>query len=152
MTQSPTIHATALLVGHRGVLIRGPSGSGKSRLALSLLQSADTGFARLVGDDRIQLAASHGRLLMRAPTALEGLIEIRGLGILRLPFEPVAVAHIAVDLGTPDAARLPEPAALSVAIEGVRLARLPVAPGQDALPLLLAVLHETAGGTGLRPA
>ena len=82
-----TIHATAVLCGTRGILIRGPSGSGKSSLALSLLRG--TSFARLVGDDRIHLEIAHGRLLMRPAKALEGLIEIRGLGIRRLSFEPV---------------------------------------------------------------
>lgn len=142
MTQSPsTVHATALIVGHRGILIRGPSGSGKSRLALSLLQSAGSGFVRLVGDDRIHLAAVNGRLLMRPATALAGLIELRGLGIVRLPFEPVAVAHLVVDLAAPDAARIPDPAAQSVEIAGVRLARLPVAPGGDPFSQLLGFLQ-----------
>ncbi len=142
VTQSPsTVHATALIVGHRGILIRGPSGSGKSRLALSLLQSAGSGFVRLVGDDRIHLAAVNGRLLMRPATALAGLIELRGLGIVRLPFEPVAVAHLVVDLAVPDAARIPDPAAQSVEIAGVRLARLPVAPGGDAFSQLLGFLQ-----------
>ena len=138
MTQSvPTIHASAVLVGHRGILIRGPSGSGKSRLALSVLQSG-TGFARLVGDDRVHLEAAHGRLLMRPPHVLAGLIEVRGLGIVRLPYEPVAVARLVVDLAATDAVRLPDPSATVADIEGVRLARLPVAAGANALPLLLA--------------
>jgi hypothetical protein len=68
----PTIHASAVLVGHRGILIRGPSGSGKSRLALALLQSAGAGFARLVGDDRIHLEAVHGRLLDAAGDGAAG--------------------------------------------------------------------------------
>jgi serine kinase of HPr protein (carbohydrate metabolism regulator) len=144
---SATIHASALLLGHRGILIRGPSGSGKSRLALSLLQSADAGFTRLVGDDRIHLEARHGRLLMRPSGALAGLIEVRGLGILRIPFEPVAVARAVVDLDAPDATRLPDPAAMAIQIEGVTLARLPVAPGIAALPLLRAFLLENVGGT-----
>ena len=139
MQPPATIHATGLLVGHRGILVRGPSGSGKSQLALALLQSA--GFTRLVGDDRIQLEAVHGRLLMRAVPVLQGLIEIRGLGLRSLPFEPVAVAHLVVDLAADDAARLPEPESTSLAIEGIPLARLPVAPGQDALPALLGFLR-----------
>lgn len=143
MTQSPsTIHATGVIAGHRGILIRGPSGSGKSRLALTLLQSAGSGFARLVGDDRLHLEALNGRLLMRPATALAGLIECRGLGIVRLPFEPVAVVDLAIDLAAPDADRLPDPAALSVEIAGVRLARLPVAPGADAFRQLLCFLQS----------
>jgi HPr kinase/phosphorylase len=142
MTAGSTIHATALIVGHRGILIRGPSGSGKSRLALMLLQSVGSGFARLVGDDRIHIEAVNGRLLMRPATALAGFIELRGLGIVRLPSEPVAVAHLAIDLAASDAARLPESAALSVEIAGVRLARLPVAPGADAFTPLLGYLRH----------
>ena len=69
----PTIHASAVLVGRRAVLIRGPSGSGKSRLALALLQAAQSGalpFARLVADDRALVEACNGRLLVRpAPRA-----------------------------------------------------------------------------------
>jgi HPr kinase/phosphorylase len=149
---STTIHATALIVGHHGILIRGPSGSGKSRLALTLLQSAGSGFARLVGDDRIHLEAVHGRLLMRPATALAGLIEIRGLGIVRYAFEPVAVAHLAIDLAAADAARLPLPAALGVEIEGVRIARLAVAAHGDAYQQLKGLLHGNVDLPGLLPA
>lgn len=137
---APTIHASAVLFGHRGILIRGPSGSGKSRLALSVLQSGG-GFARLVGDDRLHVDVAHGRLLMRPPQVLAGLIEVRGLGIVRLPYEPVAVAHLVVDLAAPDAVRLPDPSAVQVEIDGVRLARLPVAAGANAVPLLMAFCH-----------
>ena len=89
MNQSPTIHASAVLVGARAVLIRGPSGSGKSRLALALLHAAAQGlipFARLVADDRAHVEAAHGRLLVRPAEALAGLIEVRGLGIRRVPY------------------------------------------------------------------
>src|ERR1700691_4997428 len=96
-----TVHASAVLVGARAVLIRGPSGSGKSRLALELIESARSGsllFARLVGDDRVYLQAAGGRLLVRPADALAGLIEVRGVGILRLPHEPSAVVGLVVDL------------------------------------------------------
>jgi serine kinase of HPr protein (carbohydrate metabolism regulator) len=137
-----TIHATALVLGHRGILIRGPSGSGKSSLALSLLQSTGGTFSRLVGDDRIYLEAAHGRLLMRPPMALQGLIEIRGIGIVRMPFEPVAVAHLVVDIAASDVQRLPQSEDLSASIAGVTLTRLPVAPGADARSRLLAFLVD----------
>jgi HPr kinase/phosphorylase len=139
MTMAATIHATGLLCGTRGILIRGPSGAGKSALAMSLLHSA--AFARLVGDDRLHLQAVHGRLLMRPAKALEGLIEIRGLGIRRLPFEPVAVADLVVDLAAGDAQRLPEQATTSALIEGISIARLAVAPGAEALSPVLAFLR-----------
>ena len=78
------MHASAVLAGSRATLIRGPSGSGKSRLALALIDAAVTGqirFARLVADDRVEVTASHGRLLLRPPPALAGLIEVRSLGV-----------------------------------------------------------------------
>src|SRR5947209_968172 len=88
---APTIHASAVLVGARAVLIRGPAGSGKSRLALDLIDAAAAGllpFGRLVADDRAHVEAVHGRLLVRPAARLAGLIEMRGLGLRRFPFEP----------------------------------------------------------------
>lgn len=137
-----TVHASAVLVGERAVLIRGPSGAGKSTLALALVQAARAGspaFARLVGDDRVHLEAAAGRLLVRPAPALAGLLEVRGLGILRLPHEPRAVVGLVVDLAA-DAPRLPDPAQRQVEIEGIALARLAVAAGQAPLPMLLALL------------
>src|ERR1700681_129941 len=105
-----TVHASAVLAGARAILIRGPAGAGKSRLALGLIQAAQCGllsFARLVGDDRLELAASHGRLLARPAQALAGLIEVRGVGIRRVDYEPVAVVGLVVDLAVAEAERLP---------------------------------------------
>lgn len=136
---TPTIHASAILLGHRGILIRGASGSGKSRLALALLRAAGSSFARLVGDDRIHLEAAHGRLLMRPAKKLEGLIEVRGVGIVRLPYEPVVVASLVIDLA-PEVLRLPQETDLETEIEGVALARLPVAPGADGASQVLGFL------------
>ncbi len=142
MTPSPTIHASAVLIGARAVLILGPSGSGKSSLALALLQAnVALPFARLVADDRAHVEAVHHRLLVRPAAALAGLIEVRGLGIRQLPHEPVAVVGLVVDLGVQDPARLPEPASLETKIEGITLPRLPVAAGADPLPILLAHLQ-----------
>src|SRR3954447_16551393 len=146
MNQSPSIHASAVLVGARAVLIQGPSGSGKSRLALALLHAAAQGlvpFARLVADDRAHVEARHGRLLVRPAEALAGLIEIRGLGIRRVPHEPLAVVGLLVELGQAAAERLPDPAGKQAGIAGIILPRLAVAAGADFLPLLLAELQIT---------
>lgn len=145
-----TIHASAILLGARAALIRGPSGSGKSRLALALLQAADRGtlaFARLVADDRAHVEAVHGRLLVRPAPALAGLLEVHGLGIRRVPHEPLAVVGLLVDLGLPEAARLPDPASRRAEIAGIQLPRLGVAAGADPLPMVLAHLL-TAEGQG----
>src|SRR5262245_25653584 len=107
---APTIHASAVLVGARAVLIRGPAGSGKSRLAMALLRVGTSGmlpFTRLIGDDRVHVEPAHGRLLIRPADRLAGLIEVRGLGIRRLPYEPLAVAGLVIDLAAVDSERLP---------------------------------------------
>jgi HPr kinase/phosphorylase len=141
---SPTIHASAVLIGARALLIQGPAGSGKSRLALALLQAAEQGalpFARLVADDRAQLDVAHGRLLVRPAPVLAGMIEVRGLGIRRVPFEPVAVVGMVVELGLAETKRLPEAEQQQTVIAGVQLPRLAVAAGIDPLPLVLAHLR-----------
>ncbi|HEY2227794.1 MAG TPA: HPr kinase/phosphatase C-terminal domain-containing protein [Xanthobacteraceae bacterium] len=143
-----TVHASAVLVGPRAILIRGPAGSGKTRLALGLIQAAACGlipFARLVGDDRVELAASHGRLLARPAPALAGLVEVRGLGIRRLDHEAVAVVGLVVDLARPAAERLPDAGAQQTTVTGVILPVLSIAPGSDPLPAVLArLLTSTA--------
>jgi HPr kinase/phosphorylase len=65
-----------------GVLLLGASGAGKSQLTLRLLAAG----ARLIADDRIELYARRGRLRARPPRGLAGLLEIRGLGIVKLPY------------------------------------------------------------------
>jgi HPr kinase/phosphorylase len=145
--KTATVHASAVLAGPRAILIRGPAGAGKSRLALALIQAAECGliaFARLVGDDRIELTAAHGRLLARAPPALAGLIEVRGLGLRRLEHEPVAVIGLVVDLEIPEAERLPRAAEQEIAVAGITIPRLAIGPGSDPLPAVLARLL-TAG-------
>jgi HPr kinase/phosphorylase len=141
--KNATVHASAVLAGRRAVLIRGPAGAGKSRLALALIQAADGGlisFARLVGDDRIELAVSHGRLLARPAQALAGLIEVRGLGIRRLDYEPVAVIGLVVDLAIAQAERLPETAGEEIEVAGIILPRLAIGPSSEPLPAVLARL------------
>jgi serine kinase of HPr protein (carbohydrate metabolism regulator) len=138
-----TVHASAVLVGPRAVLIRGPSASGKSRLALELLEAARTGalrFARLIADDRVYLEAVGGRLLARSPGALAGLIEVRGVGVLSTAHEACGVIGLVVDLAAPDAERLPKANARGTEINGIYLPRLPVAKDLAALPAVLAVL------------
>ena len=145
-----TIHASAVLVGARAVLIRGPSGSGKSRLALELLQAADRGalqFARLVADDRVHVEALHGRLLARPAAALAGLIEVRGMGIRQVAHEPLAVIGLLLDLGPGEATRMPDSGDAQDRIEGIMLPRLTAAPSTGPLPLVLAWLSTRGSHT-----
>jgi HPr kinase/phosphorylase len=140
---STTVHASAVLVGAQAVLIRGPSGSGKSRLSLDLIHAAESGmllFARLIGDDRVHLEAVGGRLLVRPAAALAGLIELRGFGLMRLAYEPSAVVGLIVDLAVADAERLPPPEQNRAQVAGITLRRLAVAPDRPALPAVLTLL------------
>jgi HPr kinase/phosphorylase len=142
-----TIHASAVLVGASAVLIRGPSGAGKSQLALGLIDAAGSGrlrFARLIADDRVRIETHHGRLLVRPAPTLAGLIEIRGIGIRRLPFEAMGVVSLVVDLRASDAARMPEPGAATTEINGILLPRLGVAPEHEALSTVIACLSTGA--------
>jgi HPr kinase/phosphorylase len=144
-----TAHASAVLVGSRAVLIRGPSGSGKSRLALGLIEAAQGGvllFARLVADDRAHLQASGGRLVVRPAEPLAGLIEMHGVGLLRLPHEPSAVVGLVADLAAADAQRLPAPESRRTEILGISLPRLAVASSAAALPAVLAVIKSAPNG------
>lgn len=116
------VHGTLVLLGDRGVLIMGPSGSGKSSLALDLVAHAD-GFAMLVSDDRVLIEhGADGRLVGRAPSVIAGQIEIRGIGIVVLPFEPRALVDLVVDLTDPERVeRMPE----AQSWNGVPLLRVP---------------------------
>jgi len=102
-------------------------------------------FARLVGDDRLHIEAAHGRLLVRPAGTLAGLIEIRGLGLRRLAYEPVAVVGLVVDLEAPEGERLPEPTTVT-SLAGVTVPRLCAAPGADALGMLIAALRTADTG------
>jgi len=144
--QSPSVHASAVLVGNRAVLIRGPSGSGKSRLAFDLILAGRSGqlpSAVLVGDDRVHLDTLAGELWVRPATELAGLIEIRGLGIRRCDFAREAVVGLVVDLAAEDAERLPPLEALEIRLNGVLIPRIPVETRYQPLPLVVAALTTT---------
>jgi len=119
----------------RGVLIEGPSGSGKSDLALRAL---DQGF-RLVADDRVLVWADRGRLYGRAPDALSGLIEVRGLDVVAVEPLPLSEIALLVVLEAPD--RIPDPA--TEAIIGIPIPRLAVAPFESSAPAKLSRAMET---------
>jgi HPr kinase/phosphorylase len=100
------IYGTCVALSGLGVLLRGPSGSGKSDLALRLID----GGAKLVADDHVELSLdAAGRVMARVPKPLAGLLEVRGIGILRMDAVRTAPIGLVVDL-TPDdqVERLPE--------------------------------------------
>lgn len=125
MSAAETIHGSCVVIGEAGLLIRGESGAGKSTLAREiLLQAGREGrFGRLVSDDRTRLAARHGRLLASAVPPLAGCIEVRGTGIVKLPFEGAAVVRLVVDL-CEDSSRYPGAEDATVILCGVPLPRI----------------------------
>lgn len=100
-----TLHASAVAEAGRGLLILGPSGSGKSALALELIAYG----AVLIADDLVRIVPEGGGLFAEAPDpqATGGPIEARGVGLLRLPFLPRAEIRLVLDLGTAETERLP---------------------------------------------
>lgn len=142
-----TIHATALVVGETGLLVTGPSGSGKSRMALELIQTAAAGgrFAALVSDDRVGLQVVGKRVLAIAPPQIAGMIELRGSGILKMAYLPRAVMHVAIAVNRPgDHPRLPPAGARLTPQPGVDLPLLHMVPGhlQDPMELVEAFRQD----------
>ncbi|MEX2650663.1 MAG: HPr kinase/phosphatase C-terminal domain-containing protein [Alphaproteobacteria bacterium] len=129
------VHGTCVALGRTGVLIRGPSGSGKSDLALRLIDEG----AVLVADDRVVLRRDAGRVTARAPETLAGLLEVRGLGIVRLAHRRRAALGLVVDLAAAGIERLPRAATcslLGLALPRIRLdARQASAPAKLRLAL-----------------
>ncbi|MGB3810238.1 MAG: aldolase [Parvibaculum sp.] len=108
MTTPTFVHGTCVALGGKGVLLRGRSGTGKSDLAFRLIRGR--GDARLVADDQVGLVNEAGRLVARAPAALAGLLELRGLGLVTMPTVSHIEVAIIVDLvPRDDVPRLPEP-------------------------------------------
>lgn len=105
-TDSECVHATAIAVAGRGALIRGPSGSGKSDLALRCLSLAPSTLlpsaVELVADDQVILTrdetANRARLIATAPQTLRGRLEVRGVGIIDIATIPAAEIALVVDL------------------------------------------------------
>jgi HPr kinase/phosphorylase len=121
MSKHILVHGTCISLKGKGVLLLGDSGAGKSDLALRLIHEGAT----LVADDRVVLGLKGGKLTASAPTTIAGLIEVRGLGIIKLPARP-AILALAVQLGD-EGPRLPGEESWSP--DGLK--------GAPSLPLLL---------------
>lgn len=137
------VHASCVAVDGCGVLLLGPPGSGKSDLALRLIDEG----AVLVADDQVGIRAEAGRLEAAPPAALAGRIEVRGLGILALAWRDSAPLCLAVELLTGAAPeRLPAPAERR--LEGVALPLVRLAPfeASAAAKVRLAVRAAAADG------
>lgn len=110
------LYGTCVEVDDVGIVLRGPPGSGKSDLALRLVDQG----ARLVADDQIHIWVDGGRLLGAAPGTIDGLMEVRGMGIITMPSVARVEIELVVDLlVAEDISRMPEPGYTEIA--GVRL-------------------------------
>ena len=155
MNAAENAHATGIRLGQHGVLIRGASGSGKSLLALELLNFAEQAGTRslLVADDRLDLHRDGAKLMMSTPEQIAGLIELRGRGVIEREFVRQAQVDLVIDL-VDTLERLPDPSAFRTEIDGIRLLRCPlprrgtIDPGHQLLLVreaLRALAVEKAG-------
>ena len=138
------LHATAVSLDGSAILLTGPSGSGKSDLALRLIDAG----ARLVADDRCDVSATASGLSASAPAALRGMLEVRGIGIVVLPFEDTAPVRLVCELSGPDRVeRMPE--AETAEIEGIKLPLYRFDPFEASTPVkvkqALAVVEGRIG-------
>ncbi|MET1112789.1 MAG: HPr kinase/phosphatase C-terminal domain-containing protein [Allosphingosinicella sp.] len=124
------LHASCVALDGRAVLLAGPSGAGKSDLALRLI---DRG-ALLVSDDYTELRCSDGRLLARAPAAIAGKMEIRGVGLIELERAADVPVCLHADLGAPPE-RLPQ--AATIALAGLDIPSVALAALEPSAPLKL---------------
>lgn len=143
-----TVHGTCVTFGDIAILLRGESGAGKSDLALRLIELG----AMLVADDRVSMARDGDRVIVAPPSRLSGLLELRGVGILRLPHAAAARLGLVVDLVSSSAPeRLPQVAWCEYL--GVRVRLMSLAPFEaSAAAKLRIAAHAVAGridpGTG----
>jgi len=130
------LHASAVAWEGRALLIAGPSGSGKSALALTLMAWG----CDLVADDRTALAPGDGHLVARCPTLLFGTIEARGIGLLHAAARASAPVALAIDMGRSETARLPPER--GVTILGIRVPLLHKVETGHFAPALLQYLKS----------
>lgn len=134
-----TIHATCVAIGGNGVLLLGPSGAGKSDLALRLI---DRG-ARLVADDRCELAELGGRLHCAPPDVLAGQIEVRGIGIIERPWTAPVPVVLAVRL-VERTERMPDPAIEEIGSHILPAVRFNAHEASAAIKVELALARQVA--------
>lgn len=144
MTKTGQVHATCVSRHGIAALLQGGPGAGKSDLALRFIETFSD--ARLVADDRTDLSARDGDVWASAPRALHGLIEVRGLGMLRRPAATARVGLVVNLIDSDTAARIAEPDHADLL--GVTIPALPFWPFGASAPHKLAIALETIGQSG----
>lgn len=141
-----TVHGTAIVIDGRGVLLRGNPGSGKSSLALRLIDNPGYGAhdtllrALLIADDQVCLIRKQDKITMSPPHNLRGLLEVRGLGIVKVPYGQQADLYLVVDLCPRDkVSRLPEAREQEIELHGLIFRRIAIDPFQVASPAIIRV-------------
>lgn len=138
------VHGTCVALGRTAALLRGPSGAGKSDLALRFLFLARRRPAALeppilVADDQVLLVRNGGRLLTKAPDAIRGKMEVRGVGIIEVKSLVEADLALVVDLVPAQAIeRLPE-GGETTQLLGVAVPRIALFPWEASAPIKLAI-------------
>jgi serine kinase of HPr protein (carbohydrate metabolism regulator) len=147
------LHATCIALDGVGILIEGKPGAGKSDLALRLLDQPGCGHGetilngRLVSDDQV-LVERHGATLQaRAPAAIRGLLEIRGLGIVHVAtLESVSLKLVARLASTDSIERMPDLESSGVEILGIRLPLVLIDPLHPSAPARLRAAAVALAG------
>lgn len=146
------VHATAIAIGNRAVLIRGASGAGKSDLALRLLAVPADGipalaipplYAALISDDQVELTVDGNGVDASAPETIAGRIEVRGLGIIDVPAKRDVLLALVVDLADSQSIeRMPEPRTIDIL--GVSIPAISIDPREASasLKILIALTHR----------
>jgi HPr kinase/phosphorylase len=136
-------------LGGIAALLVGPSGSGKSDLALrfAMSPSNEGNIARLVADDRVLLSVENERVIARPPSVLAGKIEVRGIGILSIPYRAEAELRLIIQLCKPeDVPRMPPEHLPTMELAGKSLPFLQLAPFEASAPLKLRLALIQFGG------
>jgi serine kinase of HPr protein (carbohydrate metabolism regulator) len=139
------VHGTCVALGRSAALLRGPSGSGKSDLALRFLFLARRGPAAieapvLVADDQVEITRAGAQLVVRSPATIGGRMEVRGVGIVEVKHLEQAELALIVDLVATlkDVERLPDDGART-RLMGVDVPSIRLCPWEASAAIKLAV-------------
>lgn len=131
------IHASCVSLKRKGVLLLGDSGAGKSDMALRLIEQHQ---AKLVADDRVDISICNNQAKASCPKNIKGLLEVRGVGIVKYPPQKQTILKLAIQLTSKPIERLPEKSFYTIG--GVKIPLLKINPFENSAPLkILAALR-----------